>query len=988
MGKDRDPPYEAFIRTRTESSASNSDEVSLRLWRSLADLQGGEGHSCRDAELPDDTGRGSIDRRALLNMMTASMALGGLTGCAVNRQPWGAPLLSHPQLEPQHTPGEPLQFATSMELDGLGRGVLVRSHDGRPVKIEGNPLHPASLGATDVFMQAEVLSLYNPDRSKTPMADGSPHSWADVGRLLTELSEQFGASNGRGLHVLLQPCASPTRDRLIARAMQAFPEASWYLHAPLAASQGRVAATSVFGRPVDPVFDLTQADAILTFGGDVLGRGPGHIRYAADFAARRRSRDRPLPKLFSVETTPSLTAARADRRLAVPPREVEAVAREIYSLAGGSGTAVNGSPSFVARVAADLVRAGSQSLVVAGDEQPEAIQAIAHALNVRLGAVGQTVRYIEPLLREADYAQPLVSLAEAMAAGRVEALLILGGNPAYDAPRDVEFAELLDQVPLSVHLSYSLDETSRRSRWHIPARHSLESWGDLRAFDGTAGLRQPATVPLVEATTAEELLARLVGEPGSGADLVQATWREVWGAGQFETRWRGALEAGIVADSASPASLVSPAADWQPPPQQPAQAKLGLTVVFAPDPSVWDGRFADNGWLQELPKPLTKQVWGNAALMAPATGAALGLQTGDVAAFNQGGRSLEAPVWLLPGHAPDAVTLTLGYGRTAAGTVGSLRGFDAYRVRSAQQPWVLENVSVTATGRRERLITTQHHHRMEGRDIVRVVAPGGAAASSELGPSMYPDYVYDGNAWGMVIDLDLCLGCNACVVACQAENNVPVVGPTEVDRGREMHWLRIDRYYAGTAGEPETYFQPMLCMHCEKAPCEIVCPVNATVHSSDGLNQMVYSRCVGTRTCSNNCPYKVRRFNWFNYHQEPYASPEDVMNADVTVRWRGVMEKCTYCVQRISAARIAAKMEGRPIADADVKTACQQACPTQAIVFGDINDPESAVHQRRQNPRNYALLGELNTKPRTTYLARIADPPASQADKGRDDDTG
>jgi Fe-S-cluster-containing dehydrogenase component len=410
---------------------------------------------------------------------------------------------------------------------------------------------------------------------------------------------------------------------------------------------------------------------------------------------------------------------------------------------------------------------------------------------------------------------------------------------------------------------------------------------------------------------------------------------------------------------------------WDPggPTAAPAAA---VDVVFAPDPAVWDGRFANNGWLQELPKPLTKQVWGNAALIAPETAAAMRIATGDVLEITVCDNTVAAPAWILPGHAPGAVTLPLGYGRPRAGGVGSRVGFDAYPLRTTAAPWIAA-ARVTPLGRREALISTQHHHAVAGRDIVRVVAPGEAAERpGPPQPSLYPDWTYEGHAWGMAIDLDACIGCNACVIACQAENNVAVVGPDQVARGREMHWLRVDRYHAGDPAAPATYFQPVPCMHCETAPCEVVCPVNATVHSAEGLNDMVYNRCIGTRTCSNNCPYKVRRFNFVHYQTAEYAVPADVLNPQVTVRDRGVMEKCTYCVQRIGAARIRAGIEDRPIRDGEVVTACQQACPTQAIVFGDVNDPDSAVSGLKRSTRNYALLGELNTKPRTTYLGRLA----------------
>lgn len=986
MGQDRKLPVSAYL-----SQPGDPRVERPKLWRDPEDIDGNkQAGQPGEADFPEPLGPDVIDRRSLLNFMSASLALGGLAGCAANRQPWGAPLLSQPRLSPQHTPGVPLVFATSMQLDGLGRGVLVKTHDGRPVKIEGNPLHPASLGATDAFAQAEVLSLYDPDRSNTPMAGGIRRSWAEVGHFFARVRQQFQPNNGRGLHILLEPCASPTRERLIGRVRQAYPEASWYRYSPLADDQARGAAVSIFGRPADEMFDLKQADVILTFGGDLLGAGACHVRHAADYAERRRASDRPLPRLYSIEASPSLTGARADRRLAVGPRTAEAVARQMLELVRKGEVLPDDSQDFATAVAGELKRAGQRALVIAGREQTSIVQAIVHAINAEMGAVGTTVRYIEPVRPASTGSmESLRALAQAMAGGSVEALLVLGGNPAYDAPGDLDFAALSGRVPTSLHLGYYRDETSLACRWHLPARHALESWGDLCAFDGTAGLCQPATVPLVEAITPEEVLALLAGEPADGHAHVQATWREAWRK-EFEERWASSLEAGVIADSAAREVAVKVPAGWSPGPAEVTPVVSSQTIIFAPDQSVWDGRFANNVWLQELPKPLTKQVWGNAALISPETAVAYGLRTGDIALFSHDGRSLEAPVLLLPGQAPTAVTLSLGYGRAAGARNASARGFDANRLRSSQEPWVIEGVTMVPMGSREELITTQRHHTMEGRDIVRIVQATMPVTEPEPPRlSIYPEYIYDGVAWGMAIDLDLCLGCNACIVACQAENNVPVVGPEQVALGREMHWLRVDRYFAGPPADPEIYFQPVPCMHCERAPCEVVCPVNATVHSSEGLNQMVYSRCVGTRTCSNNCPYKVRRFNWHNYNQkDPFAAPDEVQNPDVTARWRGVIEKCTYCVQRIRAARITANIENRSIADGEVITACQQACPTRAIVFGNINDPDSIVRRRKADRRNYALLGELNTLPRTTYLARISDFSSLRTAGGRDDDSG
>jgi molybdopterin-containing oxidoreductase family iron-sulfur binding subunit len=543
-----------------------------------------------------------------------------------------------------------------------------------------------------------------------------------------------------------------------------------------------------------------------------------------------------------------------------------------------------------------------------------------------------------------------------MAAGQVRRLAVLDCNPVYDAPADYAFEALAARVPISLHLGLSNDETARTCGWHVPMRHVLESWGDLRAYDGTVGLQQPATVPLVPALSAIELLALLAGERPEGRALVRRQWN-----GVAEADWLRALEAGIV-----PGTEAAPTAPAPPPPAR-ATRPSALTLTFQPDARMWDGRFANNAWLQELPSPLTKLVWGNAALIAPATAATLEVETGDMIQITHRGASAQAPVWVMPGQAPGVITLPLGYGRSFAGRVGAGIGLNAYRLRAADTPWSAGDVEAQKVPGEGRLISTQHHQPIADPEAIRTADEGGAP--EEL-PSLYPEYPSLGHAWGMVIDTDACIGCGACTIACQAENNIPVVGPDEVERGREMHWIRVDRYHEGPVEAPETFFQPVPCMHCEKAPCEVVCPVSATVHSAEGLNQMVYNRCIGTRTCSNNCPYKVRRFNWFDYQSKEPATPAPANNPRVTVRDRGVMEKCTYCVQRINAARAEATVEGRDIREGDVRTACQQVCPTNAIVFGDLNDLDSEVSRLRRTGRNYALLGNLNTGPRTTYLAR------------------
>ncbi|MFC1460022.1 TAT-variant-translocated molybdopterin oxidoreductase [Microvirga arabica] len=944
-------------------------EEGPRLWRSLEELADvPEVRRHIEAEFPDIVHASQIDRRTLLRLMSASLALGGLAACNGSDAGTGAPLLSQSHNMPGYVPGVPVTIATSLALNGYGRGVLVKVQEGRPIKIEGNRLHPASLGATDVFAQAEILSLYDPDRSDAPLQNGVSRSWEELTNFIRPVRNELVFEEGRGLHVLMPPTASPTLHRLIGQARQLFPHAQWHAFSPIDDSNHQAAAISVFGRAVDLVYDLTQADAIVTLGGDLFADEPGHIRYAADYQARRRAPGRELPRLFTVETRMSLVGARADERIPLRPRDFEAFA-EALAAALETGAAPSGSHPAISRLADALRSAGTRSLVAAGREQPARVHALALAINARLGALGTTMRTIEPLNAVPGEVRTLANLAETIKAGQVSRLIILGGNPVYTAPADIDLAALVRRVPLSLHLGQHRDETAAVCTWHIPESHPLESWGDLRAFAGTVGLRQPTTMRLKSGLSAEEFLGLMAGQNVDGRGLVQATWREVWGDA-FDTRWARSLEDGVVEGSAAPTVDVALPAGWSPEPAVLAGSAAGIDVLFSPDPSVWDGSYANNGWLQELPKPLTKQVWGNAALIAPETAEVFGLASGNAVDISVNGRVVRAPVWLLPGHAPGAVTLPLGYGRQMAGRIGNGIGFDAYAVRTSEARW-------TATGEMRRVgekipvISTQQHHSLQGRDIVRVVAPGEAVRPEPAHPSIYPEWPYKEHAWGMAIDLDACIGCNACVIACQAENNIAVVGPEEVAKGREMHWLRVDRYYAGDPAAPETYFQPVPCMHCEKAPCEVVCPVNATVHSSEGLNDMVYNRCVGTRTCSNNCPYKVRRFNFLDYQGTGVSAPFEATNPQVTVRDRGVMEKCTFCVQRIAAARVDARVEERPLNDGEVMTACQQACPTQAIVFGDINDPDSSVARLKRSPRNYALLGALNTQPRTTYLARV-----------------
>ena len=963
-----------------------------QLWRALDELaEGGELAAYLRREFPSGAEQWGdpLSRRAFLKMMGASLALAGLAACGRPREQI-VPYVTQP---PEIVSGKPLFYATALTLGGLASGVLAESHMGRPVKIEGNPRHPASLGASDAFMQAAILSLYDPDRSQAVLNLGRISTWD---RFLTDLGGQMsalGARGGAGLRLLTEPISSPALADQIAALLAQYPRARWHQYVPVARDSAFEGARMAFGQPASTIYRFDLAARIVSLDADFLSCSAGSLRYARDFAAGRRvssGGDAAMNRLYAIESAPSITGAMADHRLAVRPSQVAALARELARRLGldvapapGAAPAPSGWLDALAR---DLQANRGASIVVAGDEQPPEVHALAHAMNAALGNAGATVLYLPPVeASPANAAESLRALAADMAAGQVSALVIFGCNPAYDAPADLSFATALAQVPFRVHMGLYDDETARLCDWHIPAAHAFEDWGDARAFDGSVSIAQPLIAPLYGGRSAHELLAAMQGQlDQSSYAIVRGFWQRQHAGADFEQFWRRALHDGVVEGTAfAPIELAANLAGL-PAPAQAAPAG-GLELRFQPDPAVYDGRFANNGWLQELPRPLSSLTWGNAALISPATAARLGLAQGDVAELRYRGRSVRAPVLPLPGHPDDAVTVTLGYGRARAGHIGTDVGFDAYALRTADAPWFGAGLELAATGAREQLALTQSHFGLEGRELLRVgtldeYAHNPRFASQPPGtdadhpPSLYPEVPYTGHRWGMAIDLNSCIGCQACTVACQAENNIPVVGKEQVLMSREMHWLKVDRYYEGDAASPNTYFQPRPCMQCEKAPCELVCPVAATAHSAEGLNDMVYNRCVGTRYCSNNCPYKVRRFNFLQYSHTSTPVIKLHYNPDVTVRDRGVMEKCTYCVQRINAGRIEAEKAGRPIRDGEIKTACQQACPTEAIVFGDINDVGSQVARLKESPLSYGMLAELGTQPRTTYLARLRNP--------------
>jgi molybdopterin-containing oxidoreductase family iron-sulfur binding subunit len=963
-------------------------------WRGLEELaQTPEFREYLHREFPEQASEWNdgLSRRNFLKLMAASLALAGVTACTKQPAENIVPYV-HP---PEHfIPGKPLFYATALTLGGFARGVLVESHLGRPTKIEGNSLHPAGLGATDAFMQAAILTLYDPDRSRAVTEAGRISTWSAFLTAATRALRSRQAQNGRGIRILTETVTSPTLAHQLREFLKTYPEAKWHQYEPVGRENVRAGSQLAFGELVETHYRIEKAHVILSLESDFLCSGPAHLRYAREFAARRRESAGTMNRLYAVESTPTNTGAMADHRLPLRAAHVGLFAREIARRLGVASDAAVPAGLFSDQtrwfdaLARDLQKLRGACLVIPGEHQPASVHALAHALNHSLGNAGRTVVYTDPV--EAEPVDQMASLAELvteMDAGRVEVLFILGGNPVYNAPADLEFAQRISKVPLRAHLSLYEDETSDLCHWHIPEAHTLEAWGDARAFDGTVTIQQPLIAPLYGGKSAHEFLSALAGEPArSGYNTLRDFWRPRAAGKDFETFWRTTVHDGVMEGSALQertvnfrpqflSTLFSTDARPQPP---------GFEVVFRPDPTVFDGRFANNGWLQELPKPGTRLTWDNVALVAPRTAERQGLKSEDVVELRLNGRTVAAPVWVMPGQAEDSVTVFLGYGRRRAGRVGSRIGYDAYALRTTAAPWFAPGLTLQPTGRRYRLAGTQVHHSMEGRDLVRSARAQEFEANPDLiqqmgqaptpGLSLYPQHEYPGYAWGMAIDLNACVGCGACVVACQSENNVPIVGKDQVLVSREMHWLRVDRYFKGDLDNPEIHHQPVPCMHCENAPCEVVCPVAATVHSDEGLNDMVYNRCVGTRYCSNNCPYKVRRFNFLQYADHTQPSLKLMRNPNVTVRSRGVMEKCTYCVQRINAARITAEKEDRKVRDGEIATACQAACPTQAIVFGDINDPNSRVAKLKAGKRNYGLLAELNTRPRTTYLAKLRNP--------------
>jgi MoCo/4Fe-4S cofactor protein with predicted Tat translocation signal len=950
-----------------------------RFWSSLEELIDEEGFRLwLAAEFPaassmfDDPGR-----RQFLKLMGASLLLAGLAGCGQTPSDQALPYVNQPE---NLVPGVPRDYAIALLFEGYAQPVIATTYSGRPTKLDGNPDHPVTRGKSDAFMQSAIFGLYDPERAKIPMHNGVAASWAEFEGALVALRTRWRERNGEGLRILTGATTSPTLIRQMRSLAERFPGMHWHQFEPVGAARQGEALIAAFGRPVAQHFRLDRCEVIVSLDHDLLGPGPHQVMHAGAWAKSRGevAPDQGRSRLHIAEAIPSLTGTVATTRFACDTSRLGALAQAIgaqFSLAGWAPPDLSEAEKrWLDRAMRDLRAHQGRSLFTIGPQLDPQWQALAPIVNERLNNAGATVWYSEPIQTAANDTQSLEALTADMAAGSIDTLIVLDCNPVYTAPGALNFAEHLARVPTCIHAGLYADETAILCKWQLPLSHALEAWSDARAVDGSASIIQPVIRPLYASRSAHQLADMLLGTVDPASDTaVRATWREQFGAA-FDERWARALHDGFIADTAARPLSVSAKVPVAPQPAAPA-AQGPLEIVFRPDPTVWDGRFGTIAWQQELPKPLTKITWDNVVAVSPAIAAAQSLSNGEIIEVTVGTRHVRGPAWIVPGQASNTVALFFGYGRRAGGDIAGDSGYDAYAVRPDGRAWSVSG-TVARAGGQHPLATTQSHHRMEGFDFVREVT----AANPRMPPpkkmeTFYPEWNSDAaHAWGMVIDLDLCIGCNACVSACNVENNVLVVGKDQVARGREMAWLRVDRYYTGDAENPRSYFQPVPCMHCEKAPCEMGCPVHATVHSPEGVNQQVYNRCIGTRTCSSYCPYKVRRFNWYDYRH--FADAEQaVQNPDVSVRSRGVMEKCTYCTQRIQAAHVEADKNSRPVGRDEVVTACQQACPTKAIAFGDLKDDGSTVAQRRRSGRHYVLLEELGTRPRTTYLARWNDTP-------------
>jgi molybdopterin-containing oxidoreductase family iron-sulfur binding subunit len=1010
-----------------------SNARGAQYWRSLEELTDKEGFDeMMQREFPRQASEwlDPVSRRGFLKLMSASLALAGLSACTKQPEEAIVPYVQQPE---ELIPGKPIFYATARPTAFGAQPLLVKSQMFRPVKIEGNPDHAMSKGATDTYSQASLLDLYDPDRLQIITKIAGTRTWGEFVGEMRDAAASEKSKQGSGIRFLTETVISPTLADQIKGILKIYPQSKWYQYEPVNRDAARAGSRMAFGEYVDAQYQLQGADVVVSLDADFLSGAhfPGFLKLASDFATRRKPDEKnpEMNRLYVVESQMSTTGGKADNRLPMRASDIEQFASALAASVGAGGSAASidneAAKRFLDVVAADLKANRGKCAVIPGENQSATVHALAASMNSALGNVGKTVLYTEPIEpNPTEQGAGLKELVADMNAGRVTLLTVIGGNPIFNSPADLNFESAYTKVPLRAHVSSHADETSRLSHWNVPMAHYLESWGDARAYDGTVSIIQPLIEPLYHGVTAHEVIAVFSDSPGVTAyETVQNYWKaqKKLAAPEFDSWWKKTLHDGFIANSAVAPKSVTAKSVAAP----AASNNAGLEIVFRPDPTIFDGRFINNGWLQELPKPVTKLTWDNAILMSPVTAGQKGYVDQSVAEISANGKKVTAPVKIVPGHPDNSITVYLGYGRSQTGRVGTGTGFDAYPLRTLSTAGYAVGATLRRIeGEKRSLAVTQHHHLVEqGKPNAGASTTGDAAASRQIiraatleefrkNPefaieganepeskdlTLYPNWTEDStktgaHQWGMAIDMNSCVGCNACVVACVAENNIAVVGKEQVLMGREMQWLRIDTYFEsnghGDVANPRAYFQPVPCMQCENAPCEPVCPVGATVHSPEGLNDMVYNRCVGTRYCSNNCPYKVRRFNFLLYSDWDTQSFYPMRNPDVTVRSRGVMEKCTYCVQRINSAKITAEKrlgkldpngqpyDGKIREEDNLQTACQQTCPTGAIVFGNVWDPNSRVSKIKKQSRNYALLAELNTRPRTTYIATVRNPNA------------
>ena len=989
------------------SNANNPNAQGKTYWRSLDHLaETPEFKELVENEFPEGAEelKNPVSRRKFLSLMGASMALAGLTSC---RRPVEKiiPYVIKPE---EIIPGKPQYYATNMPFGTESFGLLVESHEGRPTKIEGNKNHPASGGSSNVFMQAEMLNLYDPDRSQMVLNQGKNSNWNAYRAAWEKQAEEYAKNGGEGLAVLSEGFASPTMMRLSKAFMKKFPQAQWITYDSVSDENIFAGVQAATGKRAQPRYNFKEANVVLSLDSDFLQMDSNDIPNARDFASRRkvRSEKDSMNRLYVVEGTYTITGGMADHRLRVQNGQIGMIAAALAHELSAQGLDISAprvnadfDKKWITALAKDLIHNKGKSLVLGGRRQPAEVHTLIALINDVLSNTTKTVSYTANPDMQVSNLKSFMELNKTMNEGKIKSLIILGGNPVYQAPADIDFAAALNKVKYSVHLSSHVDETSTNTTWHIPEAHFLESWGDVSGYGG-AGIVQPLIAPLFDGKSNVDVLADLVSDEEVWAyGVVQETWTGILGAVGFEKAWRKVVHDGFLDSTREmPVSMNKSRAQGVVSMSRyysPTASGNDMEVIFTASFSNFDGRYANNGWMQELPDPVTKVTWDNVALISANTAKKLGVKNEDRLKVSTKDVDVVLPVWVQPGMADNTVALELGYGRKT-GRVSAGVGANVSVLRYASGMSIASGFTAEKAFGTHTLACVQDHHGFDEEKLAAdaiqerlpIIVRESTLSDHQKDPEfamafaeknelkgMWKEHDYsEGNQWGMSIDLTSCTGCSACTIACQSENNIPIVGKDEVSNGRDMSWIRLDRYYTGDVEDPEMVFQPIACQHCEMAPCEGVCPVAATTHSEEGLNEMAYNRCIGTRYCANNCPYKVRRFNFFNYTKDTPEIVEMAMNPDVSIRFRGVMEKCTFCVQRISVAKIEVKNEGRDLEDGDVVVACQQACPTDAIAFGNINDPNSEVSKIKAQNRDYALLGELNLQPRTSYGAKLRNP--------------